>query len=65
MKNTMRTKPDYTEYNEVIGGEVRYYRDGGKWRYVHAGGEGSGLKTLEAACAEVEHFANQGKESKP
>jgi hypothetical protein len=54
----MKTKPDYTEYNSEIGGEVRYYESAGKWRYVHAQGEGSGLPSLEAAQAEVKQFAS-------
>ncbi len=58
----MKTKPDYTEYKEALGGEVRYYEENGSWRYIHAGGEGTGFKTLEEAQAEVETFINAPKE---
>lgn len=47
--------PDYEEDYEQIG-TVRFYRDGKKWRYIHAGGEGSGLASLEAAQAEIASF---------
>jgi len=48
------TTPIYTEYNERVGGEVRFYEAEGKWRYVCAMGEGRNLASLEAAQAEVE-----------
>lgn len=50
--------PDHTEYVESAGGEVRYYCDGRKWRYVCSGGEGGGFDSLEAAQAEVGEFAS-------
>lgn len=49
----MKTKPDYTEYNDTVGGEVRYYEESGKWRYVCACGEGVDLPSLEAAQEQV------------
>jgi hypothetical protein len=51
MKNT----PDYTQDYPSIG-TVRFYEENGRWRYIHAGGEGAGLPTLEAAQEEIETF---------
>ena len=58
----MKTTPDYVEYVEAVGGEVRYYNENGIWRYVCAQGEGSGLASLEAAQAEVKRFCEAADE---
>lgn len=53
----MKTNPDSTEDYPTIG-TVRFYEENGKWRYIHAQGEGSNLASLEAAKEEIEMFLN-------
>lgn len=48
-------KPDYEEYHAELG-SIRYYQENGRWRYVHAQGEGSDLPSLESAQIEIETF---------
>lgn len=53
---SIATTPDHIEYIGAAGGEVRFYNDFGKWRYVCAMGEGSDLESLEDAINEVREF---------
>jgi hypothetical protein len=50
------TRPAEVEYIEAAG-EIRYYQQSdGRWRYICALGEGTGLVSLEAAKSEVRAF---------
>jgi hypothetical protein len=60
-KNDQMKIPDYIEYLASAGGEVRYYHDSGKWRYVCAQGEGSGFTSLAAAQTDVRQFTDASK----
>lgn len=58
----MKTTPDHTQdYPEI--GPVRFYEENGKWRYIHGGGEGCDLPSLEAAQEEIESFLNAPDEN--